>query len=249
MVELLPRANMLTLFLIVAATLIVSFVSLVGVLFLSFNLDVKKFSGYLLGLASGGLLGGAFFHLLPEALAAEEAAAFPLTVLGILFFFVLEKFLWWRHCHEEECNFHAFTYLNLVGDAVHNFIDGLVLAGAFLTSPTLGFSTFLAVFLHEVPQEIGDFGVLVHGGFSQKKALAFNFASALLCLFGGIFGYLFFSSFGQSLKLLLPITAGGFIYIALSDLIPNLHKTREVGASVGQFFLILLGLLGMLFLR
>ena len=159
--------------LILIAVLIVSLISLIGIFFISLKKKIlDKLLLILVAFASGALLGGAFLHLLPEAY--EECACqmvFVMVLFGIIFFFLMEKLLYWRHCHKGKCDIHAFTYLNLIGDGIHNFIDGLIIAAGFLGSIPLGITTTLAIIFHEIPQEIGDFGVLVYGGFSRRKAL------------------------------------------------------------------------------
>lgn len=158
----------------------------------------------------------------------------------------MERYLHWRHCHEEgECKIHAFTYLNLVGDGFHNFIDGMVIAASFLVSLKLGLVTTLAIVLHEIPQELGDFAVLVYGGFTKKKALLFNFASALMAVLGAVIGYLVTDLVKNFASFILPFTAGGFIYIATSDLIPELHKENDLKRSTAAFLAFLLGIIFM----
>jgi len=214
---------------------------------------LKKILLFLVSLSTGGLFGGAFFHLLPEV--SEEIgfeSKIALYVLsGIIVFFILEKFIRWRHCHilTSANHPHPFTYLNLIGDGVHNFIDGAIIAGAYLVSPFLGLTTTLAVIFHEIPQEIGDFSVLLYGGFSRKKALIFNFCSALFAIFGCLV-ILFFSHLISNLALfLVPFAAGGFIYIAGADLIPELHRETSLKKSFFQFFFLLLGLSLMFILK
>jgi zinc and cadmium transporter len=145
---------------------------------------LQRLSTFLVAFASGALIGGAFFHLLPEALALAGDQAFLLVVLGVVLFFGVEKFLAWRHCHAGKCDVHTFTYLSLVGDALHNFLDGMLIAGSFLVSVELGVITTVVVILHEIPQELGDFGVLIYGGFSRAKPLLFNLLSAATAIAG-----------------------------------------------------------------
>jgi len=229
--------------LILFSTLFVSLVSLVGILFITLKEQVfKKILLLLVSFASGTLLGAAFLHLIPESLSAHSETAFITILIGILAFFLLEKFLW-RHCHEKECPIHTFAYLNFLGDGVHNFIDGVVIAASFLASAPLGVTTTLAVIAHEIPQEIGDFGILIYGGFTKVKALVYNFLTAIIAILGATFMY-FFSPLFPSLELsyLLAFAAGGFIYIATTDLIPELHKETEPVKSAAQFLLLLLGI-------
>jgi zinc and cadmium transporter len=229
---------------IIVANLFISLLGLAGVFTLAMSPKALKSSLILLvSLAAGTLLGGAFFHLLPEALEElETTSVFAITTGAFILFFLIEKILHWRHCHSETCKVHSFGYLNLFGDSIHNFLDGVIIAAAFLTSPALGVSTTLAIALHELPQEIGDFGVLVHSGFSRPKALLANVAVAAMALLGGILGY-FFLKFGDgSIPYFLPLAAGGFLYIATSDLIPEIRKETNVGKSILSLTIFILGL-------
>jgi zinc and cadmium transporter len=240
------------LFYILISVLIVSLASLIGIIFISIKKkNLEKILILLVSLATGSLLGGAFFHLLPESLSLGIELTSLLIIAGFLIFFILEKFVHWRHCHDENCKVHPkvhpFAYLILVGDSVHNFIDGLVISAAYLTNITLGISTTLAILIHEIPQEIGDFAVLVHGGFKRKKALYYNFLTALTAVVGALIGFFIFKK--VAITFLLPIAAGGFIYIATTDLIPELHKRTKISESVFQFIFILIGLALMWLLR
>jgi len=200
----------------------------------------------LVGFSAGALAGGAFLHLLPEALEElKPGETFLYALAGFTLFFFMERLFYWRHCHEGKCDVHAFTYLNLIGDGFHNFIDGLVIAASFITSVPLGIATSIAVASHEIPQEIGDFGVLVYGGFSKYKALLFNLLSALTAVLGGIIGFYLSSVISGFAPVLLPVTAGGFIYIAASDLIPELHKEKNNYKANMAFVLFVLGLVFM----
>ncbi|MEM2911935.1 MAG: ZIP family metal transporter [Candidatus Bathyarchaeia archaeon] len=236
---------------ILASVAAVSLIAFTGILFIGLKEKLlENITMVLVGFASGTLLGGAFFHLLPEALKPESnpTTAFYYVVIGIVSFFALEKFLYWRHCHERECPTHMFVYLNLLGDGIHNFIDGMVITATFLISFDLGFATTLAVIFHEIPQEIGDFGVLVYGGISRKRALAYNFLSAVTAITGALATY--FLAYLQSIEaLLVPFATGGFIYIAATDLMPELHKKPRAGESVIQFVALLLGIGLMAFLK
>lgn len=234
---------MVTGILILCATVVVSLVSLIGILLLRMQERLlRRVSFVLVALAAGALVGGAFFHLIPEALSLGGQSTLVVAAIGILLFFALEKGLCWRHCHDATCDVHSFTYLNLIGDGVHNFIDGVVIAAAFLGSTQLGLITTAVVIFHEVPQEIGDFGVLIHGGFSTARALWFNLLTGLTAVAGGVLGYFFSVHIERLQPLLLAFAAGGFVYIALADLIPELHKRRGPGESVAQFALMIAGL-------
>src|SRR3989339_998608 len=232
---------------IISSTLIISFLSLVGVFTLAIKEDLlQRMLLLLVGFSAGALAGGAFLHLLPESLEQlKPGETFIYALIGFTLFFLLERLFHWRHCHEGKCDVHAFTYLNLYGDGLHNFIDGLVIAGSFVISIPLGIATSLAVALHEIPQEIGDFAVLIYGGFSKYKALAYNLLSALTAVLGGIIGYYLSSAIAGFAPALLPLTAGGFIYIAASDLIPELHKETNLLKANLAFVLFILGIIFM----
>ena len=234
---------------ILASVTTVSLIALVGIVFIGLKED--KLKNILMGLiafASGTLLGGAFLNLLPEAMVEVGEATFYYAVIGMVIFFVLEKFLYWRHCHEGECPVHMFAYLNLIGDGIHNFIDGMIIAATYLASFELGFTTTLAVIFHEIPQEIGDFGVLIYGGFHKRRALAYNFITALTAILGSLAAY-FLAGLANFGALLVPFAAGGFVYIAATDLIPELHKKNTAGTSILQFFALLLGVGLMAYLK
>ncbi len=222
---------------IIVATLFVSLISLIGIFTLSISdRSLKKVLLVLVGFSAGSLMGGAFLHLLPEALeTSSSGTTFNILILGFILFFLLEKILW-RHCHKDNCEIHTFAYVNLFGDAAHNFVDGLILAAAFLTNIPLGIATTLAVAAHEIPQEIGDFGVLVYGGFGKKKALALNLVTALTAMLGGFLGYFLSAYVDGMMVFLLPFAAGGFLYIATVDLLPELHKETDKLKTAFSFF-------------
>lgn len=234
---------MSTLMLIILATLINGLVAFVG----AFSLFLKekflnKILLILVAFSAGALLAGGLLHLLAESIELMAVdTAFLVMLFGFSLFFIIERFLHWHHCHEGKCDVHSFTYMILLGDGVHNFIDGLIIAASFLISVPFGVITTLLIIGHEIPQELGDFGVLVHGGFDKKKALLFNFGSQLTCVIGGIIGF-FMSGLGGVTTLLLPFAAGGFFYIAASDLIPELHKETDIKKSVLYFFFFLIGI-------
>jgi zinc and cadmium transporter len=229
----------------------VSLVSLIGVFTLALNQKrLKQGLLYLVGFAAGALFGDALIHLLPEA---TEKFGFTLEVslaviAGILVMFIVEKIIHWRHCHylhEEEQgqpHKHPFAMTNLVGDMVHNFIDGLVIGAAYLVSVPVGIATTLAVVFHEIPQEIGDFGVLLHGGFSVREALVINLLTALTAILGAVAVFAL-GNFADGLSFwLVPFAAGNFLYIAGSDLIPELHKEVDSRVSFFQLVSVLLGI-------
>ncbi len=234
----------ITLLYILLSVLIVSFISLIGIFFTQRLL--AKYSFWAVSFAAGVLFSTAFFDLLPEAMELNPADGnmFAYVLAGIVVFFIAEKFLYWYHCHEGKCPTHLFTYMNLFGDAIHNFIDGIIIAATFVTDIALGIVTSLAVMFHEIPQEMSDFALLVHGGFSRKKAIAYNFLVALTAVAGALLTY-FISTTIDVTNFLIPFAAGGFIYIAGSDLIPELHKELGVKKSLSQFGLFLLGIIVM----
>jgi zinc and cadmium transporter len=211
----------------VIASIIVSLISLIGVLALLVKDDLlQRIVIFLVAFAAGALIGGAFLDLIPEAAEyiTDITQLFLYVVLGYLLFFILEKYLHWRHCHSAECKVHRFTYLNIVGDIVHNFGDGMVIGAVFLVNIKVGIAATLAIIFHEIPHELGNFTVLIYGGFSKFRALCFNFLSSLFAIAGTIVGYYFAGKIRGFSSVILPIAAGGFIYIASCDLIPELHK-------------------------
>ena len=207
----------------------------------------------LVSYAVGALLGAAFLEVLPHAVGGPVPASNVIvTVLaGILGFFVLEKLVLWRHCHHEHCEAHEPAHppeahaggtLLMLGDTVHNFIDGVIIAGAFLADTKLGIVTALAIIAHEIPQEAGNFLVLLHSGYSRAEALRFNLVSSLGTLVGGLLGYTLLAELAAGLPYLLAIAASSMIYVAVADLIPGLHERRDIGTSAQQVVLIALGL-------
>lgn len=230
---------------ILVATFIISLISFVGVLtFILKERWLNKILLVLVALSSGALLGGAFLHLLPEAINEVGAGldVFLYLLLGFCLFFILEQFLHWQHQHGTTHGVKPFTYLILVSDSVHNFIDGLVIAASFVVSYPIGIATTLAVGLHEIPQELGDFGVLVYGGFGKSKALAFNYISAITAIIGGIIGYFISSIMQSSIVYLLPFAAGNFIYIAAADLIPEIKHKESMPRAILHFCVFVVGI-------
>lgn len=207
----------------------VSIISLIGVFTLAIkDSTLTKILLYFVSFSAGALLGDAFIHLLPDAVESGFTVQISSAILfGILFSFVVEKIVHWRHCHMpvSKDHPHSFAYMNLFGDGVHNFIDGLIIGASYIASIPVGIATTLAVIFHEIPQEIGDFGVLLHGGFGKKKALLMNFVTALTAVAGTVAALLFGSMEGVN-PYLLAFAVGGFIYIASTDLIPELHKNN-----------------------
>lgn len=228
----------------------VSLISFIGLLTLSIKYTtLRKILIYFISFSSGALLGDAFIHLLPKV---TKESGFSLEIslyllFGIIFSFMLEKFIIWRHhrFHHKE-RVASFTFMNLFGDGIHNFIDGLVIGASYLVSITTGLATTLAVIFHEIPQEIGDFGVLLKGGLSKKKALFYNFLSALTAFLGGLVSILIGSKIEDMMVFLISFAAGTFIYIAGTDLIPELHKEIKMKISLLQLLIFILGVLVML---
>lgn len=229
---------------IIIATFLITLCVWVAVLFLYFKKEtLSKILIFLVALSAGALIGGAFLHLLPEA--AEKLNTekmYIIVLLSFVFFFLMEKILHWRHCHKEKCPIHTFGYMNLIGDGVHNFIDGLIIASAFLIDFHLGIVTTLAIALHEIPQEIGDFGVLIYAGFEKRKALLINYLVAFTVVLGGIVGYFISLSLASVIPYLLPFAAGGFIYIAAADLIPEIKKETNLVKSISSLAIFILGI-------
>jgi zinc and cadmium transporter len=210
----------------------------------------------LVSFATGALLGAAFLALLPHAIEGAGSGnvhAIGITILaGLLAFFLLEKLVLWRHCHADACEAHgidekrlhdkAAGNLILVGDGIHNMVDGVLIAAAFLTDVHLGVVTSLAVVAHEIPQEIGDFAILLHSGFSRGRALLYNVLSSLTTVVGGVAAYYSLSLTQQAIPYIVAIAASSFIYIAVADLIPGLHKRLEPKTTLQQIVLIALGI-------
>ncbi len=231
------------LFYILLFTILNGFLAFAGaILYFVFRQNLKRILIFLVAFTTGALLGGAFFHFLPEAVEGLSLTkTIFLTITGTLIFAVTEKFLYWHHCHDGNCDKHPFTFLILCGDGIHNFIDGLIIASSFIVSIPFGIITSLLIMVHELPQEIGDFGVLIYGGLTKTKALTYNFLSQLTAVLGGITGYFFLQS-EQIAVYLLPIAAGGFIYIAFADLIPEIFKEKNPKKVLVNILMIILGL-------
>ena len=229
----------------IGSVIIVSLISLAGVF--SISIDEKRLAKMLLfmvSFAAGALLGDAFLHLLPESVEDGLGLKAPVFILvGIFAFFVLEKIICWRHCHipTSDEHPHPVGMMNLVGDGFHNLLDGMIIAGSYLVSLPLGVSTTIAVILHEIPQEIGDFGILVHAGYSIRKAVMFNFLSALTSVVGAVLTLSIGLKTESVSTFLVPFTIGSFVYISTADLIPELKKEVVLKKSMLQLLFILLG--------
>jgi len=230
---------------------------LAAALFLLLSESIRtRLLPHLVSFATGALLGAAFLGLLPHALHAASGAdmhSIPFTILvGLLGFFLLEKMVLWRHCHASHCEVHApdqaikarsTSTMILVGDSLHNFLDGILIAGAFLTDIHLGIVTSLAVAAHEIPQEVGDFAILLHGGFNRGRAFLFNILTSLTTVVGGVLAWYALQGMDAVLPYVLAIAASSFIYIAVADLIPTLHQRVEASATLQQVLLISAGVL------
>jgi len=239
----------------ISSVVVVSFVSLIGIL--TIILTQEKTNKLLLSFVSisaGTLFGGAFLHLIPEAV--EKAGSFNVTISlsilgGIVLFFLIDKLIHWKHSHsklslvhEAEENNKSIAYLNLFGDGIHNFLDGLVIAGSYLVGIPTGIAVTIAVVAHEIPQELADFGVLLYSGLSKGKALIFNSLSALTAIIGAVVGLILGTRSEMFTSTIIPFAAGAFIYIAGSNLIPELlDKEYKMNQLIKQLFMFILGIL------
>lgn len=232
-----------------ASVAFVSLLSLVGVITLALReARLRRVLIFLVAFAVGALLGDVFIHLLPESFEkiGSNLITALLVIVGFLIFFVLEKFVRWRHLGSAQTSkIQPVVTMNIVGDAVHNLVDGMLIAASFMVSVPIGITTTIAIVLHEIPQEIGDFGILVNGGLSIKRALMFNLLAALMAFAGAVVTILIGEQVENYAVYLLPITAGGFIYIAGPDLIPELQQEVKVSNSIWQFCAILMGVIVM----
>lgn len=233
----------------VISVVIVSLISLIGAFTLSIKeAFLKKILIYFVSFSAGAIFGDVFIHIIPEIV---KEAGFTLQIsfsflLGIILSFLLEKIICWNHSHHVEQSkhsIHRFSYMILIGDAVHNFIDGLAIGASFLASIPLGIATTIAVILHEIPHEIGDFGSLIHGGFSKQKALYYNFLSGLTAILGTIVALFLHSYLVNINPYLMGFACANLIYIAGSDLIPELHKTPDIKKDIIQTIIFLFGVL------
>lgn len=227
---------------ILISSILTSLVSFVGVFAFASEEKIKKATHFIVSFAIGALLSVAFLDLIPEAIEGSSAdKILPFVLGGVFLFFILEKFIFWYHCHDGKCEIHSYSYLILWGDFFHNFLDGIILALTFMADIRLGMATTVAVILHEIPQELSDYGIMVHGGLSRGKALFYNFLSGLASVLGALIAW----SVGATLEPFLPIgialTAGAFIYLATTDLMPELHESTNVSHSVIQTVFVILG--------
>lgn len=240
-------------FAIFLSVIIISAISLIGLFTVSVSAArIRSFLLYMVSFAAGAMMGDVFLHLLPEHVHEHGwNPSLSFSVLaGIMTMFFVEKVIQWHHCHhsheESEHHVHPVAKMNLIGDGVHNFIDGMVIAASYAVSIPVGIATTIAVALHEIPQEIGDFGVLLHAGYTKKRALLFNFLSALLALLGAALAFFLVNSIDGLLTIIVPFAAGVFIYVAGSDLIPELHKQTAIKVSLIQFLFFAAGIAIML---
>jgi len=241
-------------FWIILSTFFISAISFIGALTLFLKERIlSKILPSLVAFSAGALIGSAFLHLVPEALneaGIGESAVFKIflyLICGFSTFFVLEQFIGWHHHHAtRHPEIASFSYLILISDGLHNFIDGVVIAGSFLAGFPIGLATSLAIIFHEIPKEIGNFGILIYGGFKKSRALFLNFISALAAILGGLLGFFLLEKIGGGILFLLPFTAGSFIYIAASDLIPQI---KQEGKSAVNFLTFLAGIIIMILFR
>lgn len=236
----------------IVSVFIVSLISLIGIASFVINESkLRKVLIYFVSFSAGALFGDVFIHLLPKLSEKGFSLNTSLYILsGIILSFILEKIICWQHCHMPitKHHVHRFAYMNLFGDIVHNFIDGLIIGASYLASLPIGIATTVAVVLHEIPQEIGDFGILLHGGFSKNKAIFYNFITALAAVVGTVTALILFNKVENINQFLISLAAGSFIYIAGSDLIPELHKEVETKKGLIQIGSFILGIVIMLLL-
>lgn len=237
---------------VILATATISSGSLIGILVVSLNQKfLNKILLSLVSLSAGTMLAASLLHLLPESVEVLGGALpFQLTLLSFIGFFLLERFLHWRHCHDKDhLTKHTIGTMNLIGDAIHNFLDGILIAASFATGGGLGVVATLAIAMHEIPQEIGDFGVLLHSGYGKRKALILNLLVSLTAILGGVAGYFASHNLTALASYLVPVAAGGFLYISAADLIPELKQETSTKRTIAMVATFLLGILLMFLLK
>ena len=239
---------------ILLATFVVSLFSLTGIITLSLKDDtLHKILFFLIAFSAGTILGAALLDLLPEAVEhIEGSAVFVYITIGFVSFYFLERFIYWYHGHghhndlrghSEEPTTKGFAYLNVLGDGIHNFIDGMIIAASFNVGFSVGLATTIAVIFHELPQEMSDYGVLIYAGFDKARALLLNFGAALSVVAGGVFAIFFLETVEALSGILLAFSTGAFLYLSASELIPELQKEEDFWKSLVQFGIFLLGLI------
>lgn len=237
---------------VILANVLVSSGSLIGVITLAMSRDfLGKILMSLVSLSAGTMLAAAFLHLLPESVKALGGELpFQLTLLSFIGFFLLERFLHWRHCHDHDHPaIHTVGIMNLVGDSIHNFLDGALIAATFAINPGLGIITTLSIALHELPQELGDFGVLLHSGFTKKRAIFWNVVVSFTAILGGVLGYYASHTVTSFANYLIPVAAGGFIYISATDLIPELKQETSTKKTISMIASFILGIVLMMLIK
>ncbi len=232
---------------ILISVAVVSSLSFIGALTLGIKRKtLDAYMMYMVAFAAGTLIGGAFLHLLPESLVLlKPDLSLMLMVAAFSLFFMLERVVHWRHCHDTTCRVHSFGTMSLIGDGLHNFIDGLTIAAAYSLSFEVGVAATLAIIMHEIPQELGDFMVLLKSGFSTRSALTWNFLSASIAVLGGVVGFLLAGETAAFSAYLLPLAAGGFLYIGATDLLPELQKETSTKAALLHVIPFILGVVSM----
>lgn len=235
------------------STLVISIIGQIGffVFILKDNI-LRKVLIFFVSFSAGSLIGGAFFHLLPDVIEKKDDVlmVFVWTIAGFCLFFIMEKFLRWHHCHDEECEEKKHLgQINMAGDGIHNFLDGIIVMAAFVVSPALGLATTISIISHEIPQELGDFGVLLYSGYNKTKAIIYNFLLSAVAILGALIGYFLSNIIGGFTDIIIPIAAGGFLYIAASDFIPEIHKEINAKSSLLNFLVFLLALVFMFIIK
>ncbi len=231
------------------SVIIVSLISLIGIIFLFIKENsIQKTLKYFVAFSAGAFLGEVLFHLLPETIETFGNFNNKISILllvGFFLFFIIEKLIHWRHCHKtlEPKHYHPIGTMSIIGDLIHNLLDGIIIGISFLVNIPLGITTTIAVILHEIPQEIGDFGLLLHAGYTKKQALLFNFLAGLTAILGTIIAIITKSNFEEITKYILPITAGGFLYMATVDLIPELKENAKLKNIFLQLSIMIFGII------
>ena len=235
---------------VLASSLVILSSILASMVVISLKKHINNIIFSLVSFSAGSLIGGALLHLLPEASnTLQNEELFQILLLSFVIFFLIEKVLHWRHCHKAGCKVHSFAYMNLIGDFVHNIIDGLIMSAAFLTNIKLGIITTIAIICHEIPQEIGDFAILIHAGFKTKKAFLINMFISFSILIGAIVGVLISDKISSFTNYLITFAAGGFIYIAAVDLLPEIKKEKKNNKIISSLFLFFSGIIIMYILK